>query len=52
VHMSPGGDTRFPPIDPALWREAARTSHPAGPGDDAGYDFVSYLKANAVSSQR
>ena len=52
VHMKPDGDTRFPPIDPALWREVARSPHPAGPGDDAACDFVSYLKANAVSSQR
>ena len=31
VHASPEGDTRFPAIDPALWREAARACHPAGP---------------------
>jgi dihydrofolate reductase len=52
VHMMPEGDTMFPPIDPAVWREAARSSHPAGPGGDAAYDFVSYLKVNAVSSER
>lgn len=52
VHMKPEGDTMFPPIDPAVWREAARSSHPAGPGGDAAYDFVSYLKVNAVSSER
>ncbi len=52
VHIKPEGDTLFPPIDPAIWREAARVAHPAGPGDDASYDFVSYLKENAVSSMR
>ncbi len=52
IHLSPEGDTRFPEIDPAVWREAARTSHPAGEGDDAGYDFVSYLKANALDPKR
>ena len=51
VHAAPEGDTRFPPIDPAIWREAARRSHPAGPDDAAGYDFVSYLKANAIGSE-
>jgi dihydrofolate reductase len=48
IHMRPEGDSRFPAIDPAVWREAAREAHPAGPDDDAAYDFVSYLKANAV----
>ena len=49
IHASPEGDTRFPPIDPAVWRETARTSHPAGPDDDVAYDFVSYLKANDIA---
>jgi len=44
IHASPEGDARFPPIDPAAWRETARESHPAGPDDDAAYDFVTYLK--------
>jgi len=44
IHASPEGDARFPPIDPAVWRETARESHPAGPDDDAAYDFVTYLK--------
>jgi dihydrofolate reductase len=45
IHMNPQGDTAFPPIDPAVWREAAREPHPAGEGDDAAFDFVSYVKA-------
>jgi len=45
IHMKPEGDTVFPPIDPAVWREAAREPHPAGEGDDAAFDFVSYVKA-------
>ena len=49
IHMAPEGDTTFPPIDPAIWREAAREPHPAGQGDEAAYDFVSYVKANAKS---
>jgi dihydrofolate reductase len=52
IHMRPEGDSLFPPIDPAVWREAAREAHPAGPDDDAAYDFVSYLKANALDPSR
>ena len=26
IHMRPEGDTAFPPIDPAVWREASRTA--------------------------
>jgi len=50
IHMQPEGDSFFPAIDPEIWREAAREPHPAGPDDDAAYDFVSYLKVNALDS--
>jgi dihydrofolate reductase len=52
IHMTPEGDSRFPEVDPVVWREAAREGHPAGPGDDAPYDFVSYLKRDALDSKR
>jgi len=52
IHASPEGDALFPAIDPAIWREASREPHPAGPDDDVGYDFVSYLKANALDPER
>jgi dihydrofolate reductase len=45
VHLNPKGDTHFPPIDPHVWRETARVSHPAGPKDEAGFDFISYVRA-------
>ena len=48
IHASPDGDTRFPPIDPAVWREVARAPNPAGPNDDAAHDFVSYLRIDAA----
>jgi len=48
IHMQPEGDTGFPPIDPAVWREAAREAHPAGEGDEAAFDFVSYIKGGAA----
>ena len=45
VQIRPEGDAVFPPIDATLWRETARTHHPAGPDDDAGYDVVTYMRA-------
>jgi dihydrofolate reductase len=43
VHARPAGDTFFPPIDTARWRAAARNEHPAGPGDDADFAYVTYV---------
>jgi dihydrofolate reductase len=51
IHMAPEGDTLFPPIDPAAWREAAREPHSAGEGDDAAFDFVSFVKAGVVPNR-
>jgi dihydrofolate reductase len=48
IHMKPEGDTVFPAIDPAIWREASCEPHPAGQGGDAAFDFVSYIKADAA----
>jgi dihydrofolate reductase len=44
IHAAPAGDAGFPAIDAGVWRESAREAHPAGPDDDAAYDFVTYLK--------
>lgn len=40
VHAEPSGDVHFPPYDPALFREAFRESHPAGPGDEYPFTFL------------
>ena len=40
VHARPQGDTMFPPIDPAAWREVRRSEHPPGVHDDAGFAFA------------
>lgn len=40
IHFSPDGDTFFPSIDEAHWREVSRERHAAGPKDDADYSFV------------
>jgi dihydrofolate reductase len=44
VHSNAEGDVGFPPIDPAVWREAARTKHPAGPQDEASFDVTTYVR--------
>ena len=36
VDLAPEGDARFPPIDPAEWREISRRKGERGPRDDAG----------------
>jgi dihydrofolate reductase len=45
VDLAPEGDAYFPAIDPARWREAARVAHDPGPGDEAGFSFVDYVRA-------
>lgn len=42
VHVRPEGDTVFPEIDLAQWREAARQDFPAGPDDDAPFTTLTY----------
>jgi dihydrofolate reductase len=42
VHLRPEGDTRFPPIDPKLWREVARSEHEPGPDDAAAFTVLVY----------
>ena len=44
VDLSPEGDAFFPAIDPKLWREAGRAAHDPGPGDEAGFSFVDYVR--------
>ncbi len=48
VHLAPKGDSKFPDIDPSVWRETSRSEHPAGPGDDASYALVVYQRAAAA----
>jgi dihydrofolate reductase len=42
VHLQPDGDTMFPAIDPALWREVQRSEHDPGPDDAAGFTVLVY----------
>jgi len=42
VHVRPEGDTMFPDIDPAVWREVSRQEHAAGPDDEAPFTTLTY----------
>src|SRR5262249_54893525 len=42
VHVKTEGDTIFPRIDPAQWREAARQEYAAGPDDEAPFTTLTY----------
>jgi dihydrofolate reductase len=40
VYATIEGDTLFPALDAAEWRELRREEHPAGPGDDHAYALI------------
>ena len=42
VQAEPDGDTRFPEIDPLVWREVARERVPKSERDSAAVEFVTY----------
>ncbi|ODT17465.1 MAG: diacylglycerol kinase [Kaistia sp. SCN 65-12] len=44
VAAAPDGDTRFPPIDPAVWDVISSEDVPAGPVDSAATRFVIYAR--------
>jgi dihydrofolate reductase len=44
VRLAADGNAVFPPIDPAIWRQSARSAHPAGPDDDAPYEIATYIR--------
>lgn len=48
VHANPPGDTYFPAVDPAVWREAERLPQPKGPDDEYGFTIVNYERAGAA----
>jgi dihydrofolate reductase len=45
VHARPQGDTVFPAIDPAVWRQIAEKRHTASPGDSAPFTVITYERA-------
>lgn len=44
VDAAPEGDAVFPPIDPAIFREVHRETHPAVPPDAHAFAFVDYAR--------
>jgi dihydrofolate reductase len=50
IHASYAGDTFFPPIDPAQWREIERIEHAAGPQDSASFACVTYAREHAAAT--
>ena len=48
VHLHPGGDTKFPVIDPRVWSERDRREHVAGTGDAAGFVIVVYERCTSA----
>jgi dihydrofolate reductase len=44
VHARPEGDVKFPPIDPAVWRQISAREHPAGPNDSASFTVAAYVR--------
>lgn len=54
VDLAPEGDTLFPAVDPARWRETTRETHAARPeaGDEADFAFVTYDLITKVASPR
>ncbi len=47
VHLQPSGDTKFPSIDPNVWKEMERTEHRAGPDDEASFTVLVYERRAA-----
>ena len=47
VDARPTGDSIFPAIDPAQWRETGRCEYPAGPDDDAPFTTLVYERIPA-----
>jgi dihydrofolate reductase len=47
VHARPAGDSAFPAIDLAQWRETERCEFPAGPDDDGPFTALAYERIPA-----
>ena len=49
VHARPEGETVFPPLDPAQWRETARRGFPAGPDDETSFEVLTFVRAPSAA---
>ena len=50
VETMPEGDTRFPAIDPAVWRATTAERLPSGPKDSAATTFVIYERIIPIAA--
>jgi dihydrofolate reductase len=48
VHLKPDGDTLFPDIDMAEWKEVERREQPKGPQDEAAFTILHYVRVKAA----
>ena len=46
VALKPEGDAAIPAPDPAVWKEIARATHPAGDAGRPAHDFVTLIRKN------
>jgi dihydrofolate reductase len=52
VHKRVDGDTRFPAIDSAIWREIERREQEPGTEDEAPFALVAYERANEAAMRQ
>jgi dihydrofolate reductase len=50
VEASPAGDTRFPPVEPTVWRNISSENVPASDKDSVATRFVIYDRIGAKSA--
>jgi dihydrofolate reductase len=46
IHAQPAGDAQFPSISSTTWEVVSCVEHGPGPGDDASFTFLTYMRAN------
>lgn len=51
VDLEPAGDTRFPPVDPHVWQEVARTPAIPLPDDEATYALVRLCRKQPLAAE-
>jgi dihydrofolate reductase len=52
VHASPAGDSHFPAIEPAVWRQTAQEDHAAAEGDEADFTVSTYRRIDEALTLR
>jgi dihydrofolate reductase len=50
VDVAPAGAAKFPPIDPAVWREVKRETPPRAERDEVAFRFVDYVRRSSAAA--